>query len=484
MMDLDFRHYVDGCWVAPEAAKTLELRDPATELVRCCVPLAGAADVADAIDAAHSALAQGWLEISVSERLIYLHRLIGEIENRRDQFAHIISQEMGAPIDFCKAHQVEASLAHLHGFAEAMTVQSEIDTPIADDPMHRVRYEPMGVAVLITPWNWPLNQIALKVGAALMAGCTMVLKPSELTPLTGRLFAQCMEAIELPPGVFNFLIGGAETGELLTAQERVSAISFTGSTRAGQSVAATASVGFRRLTLELGGKSPNLLFADCNIATAVRQGVAHCFRNAGQSCNAASLMLVEDGIYDEVVTLAADIADTYRVDTPPKSGPHMGPLVNQTQFVRVQTFIEKSIEQGARCVSGGPGRPDGFDNGYFVRPTVLVDVTPDMDIAREEVFGPVLAIMPFRDLDDAVLKANHSSYGLAAYIQTNDAQLANEAARRINAGMIQVNGNSRALGAPFGGTKSSGLGREAGIWGIRAFQELKSISGLSLTIET
>ncbi|MCL4161402.1 UNVERIFIED_CONTAM: hypothetical protein GTU68_005205 [Idotea baltica] len=293
-----------------------------------------------------------------------------------------------------------------------------------------------------------------------------------------------MAAIELPPGVFNFLIGGAETGQLLTAHEQVSAISFTGSTRAGQLVAAAASVGFRRLTLELGGKSPNLLFADCDIATAVRQGIAHCFRNAGQSCNAASLMLVEDGIYDEVVTLAADVADSYRVDSPARSGPHMGPLVNQAQFVRVQNFIEKSIEQGARCVSGGPGRPDGFNTGYFVRPTVLVDVIPDMDIALEEVFGPVLAIMPFRDLDDAILKANHSSYGLAAYVQTNDVQQANKAARRIDAGMIQVNGNSRALGAPFGGTKSSGLGREAGIWGIRAFQELKSISGLSLVNET
>lgn len=482
-MNFDFHHYVDGCWVAPEAAKTLQLLDPATESVRCRVPLAGAEDVAEAVEAAHSALARGWLETSVSERLIYLLRLIGEIENRRDQFAHIISQEMGAPIDFCKAHQVEASLAHLHGFIEAMNLQGEIDTPIAEDPMHRVRYEPIGVAALITPWNWPLNQIALKVGAALMAGCTMVLKPSELTPLTGRLFAQCMEATGLPPGVFNFLIGGAEAGELLTANERVSAISFTGSTRAGQLVAAAASVGFRRLTLELGGKSPNLLFADCDIATSVRQGVAHCFRNAGQSCNAASLMLVEDSIYDAVVTLAADTADTYRVAAPDKPGPHMGPLINQAQYVRVQNSIENAIEQGARCVSGGPGRPDGLNQGYFVRPTVLADVTPDMDVACEEVFGPVLAIMPFRDLDDALVKANHSAYGLAAYIQTSNARTANEVACRINAGMIQVNGNSRALGAPFGGTKSSGLGREAGIWGIRAFQELKSISGLSLTTE-
>ncbi|MEH6726804.1 MAG: aldehyde dehydrogenase family protein, partial [Hyphomicrobiales bacterium] len=448
---------------------------------RCHVPLAGAGDVAQAVVAAQTALERGWLETSVSERLIYLHRLIAEIDNRHDQFAKIVSDDMGAPIDFCKAHQVDAALAHLQGFVEAMQMQSETDVPLSADPMHRVRYEAIGVAALITPWNWPLNQIALKVGAALMAGCTMVLKPSELTPQTGVLFAQCMAATGLPAGVFNFLIGGAETGQLLTANAQVSAISFTGSTRAGQSVAAAAAVGFRRVTLELGGKSPNLLFADCDIETAVRQGVAHCFRNAGQSCNAASLMLVEDSILDNVVNKVAKVADSYSVGSPRKPGSHMGPLVNQAQFERVQAFIKDAIQQGARCVSGGPGRPDGFSSGYFVRPTVLVDVTPDMAVAREEVFGPVLTIMSFRDLDDAVLKANQSPYGLAAYLQTSNARQANEAARRINAGMIQVNGVSRAQGAPFGGTKSSGIGREAGIWGIRAFQEVKSISGLSAT---
>jgi len=478
-MDMEFCHYIDGCWITPKAASTLELLDPETELVRCHVPLAGAEDVAQAVAAAQKALERGWLKTKVSERLVYLHRLIAEIENRHDQFANIISDDMGAPIDFCKAHQVDAALAHLQGFVEAMQMQGETDVPLSADPMHRVRYEAIGVAALITPWNWPLNQIALKVGAALMAGCTMVLKPSELTPQTGVLFAQCMAAIGLPAGVFNFLIGGAETGELLTAHPHVTAISFTGSTRAGQSIAAAAAVGFRRVTLELGGKSPNLLFADCDIETAVRQGVAHCFRNAGQSCNAASLMLVEGSILDNVVNQVARVADSYSVSSPQKPGSHMGPLINQTQFERVQTFIEDAIQQGARCVSGGPGRPDGFNSGYFVRPTVLVDVTPDMAVAREEVFGPVLTIMSFRDLDDAVLKANQSAYGLAAYIQTSNASVANEAARRINAGMIQVNGTSRAQGAPFGGTKSSGIGREAGIWGIRAFQEVKSISGLS-----
>lgn len=482
-METDFRHYVDGRWVTPKAENTVELLDPETELVRCHVPLACADDVARAVEAAHSALACGWLETSASERMIFLHRLIAEIESRRDRFAKSISEEMGAPIDFCRTQQVDASLSHLHGFVEAMRVQGETDIPLFDDPMHRVRYEPIGVAALITPWNWPLNQIALKVGAALIAGCTMVLKPSELTPQTGVVFAQCMAATGLPNGVFNALIGGSETGHLLATNEHVSVISFTGSTRAGQSVAAAAAVGFRRVTLELGGKSPNLLFADCNIATAVRQGVAHCFRNAGQSCNAASLMLAEASIYEDVVACAALEAESYRAGSPQKPGTHMGPLVNQTQYARVQMLIENAVRQGARCVAGGPGRPDGTNQGFFVRPTVLVDVTPDMEIAREEVFGPVLTIMPFHGLDDAILKANHSSYGLAAYIQTSDVNLANEAARRINAGMIQVNGTSRAQGAPFGGTKTSGLGREAGIWGIRAFQEPKSISGLSATEE-
>lgn len=479
MMKTNFSHYVDGRWIEPNAVNTLELLDPASELVRCRVPLANANEVARAVEAAHSALASGWIETTSSDRLTYLHRLIEEIGARREQFAHTISQEMGAPIDFCKSHQVEAALQHLHGFVEAVRVHDKTDMPLADDAAHRVSYAPIGVAALITPWNWPLNQIALKVGAALMSGCTMVLKPSELTPLTGQLLAECMEATGLPAGVFNFLLGGEETGQTLTAHPKVSAISFTGSTRAGQSVAATAAIGFRRVTLELGGKSPNLLFADCDLALAVRQGVAHCFRNAGQSCNAASLMLIEDSIYEEAVTLAAGISDSYCADRPDMSGPHMGPLVNQTQFSRVQTLIQNAIWQGARCVSGGLGRPQGFTKGNFVRPTVFADVTPEMDIAREEVFGPVLAIMPFQDLDDAVQKANASAYGLAAYIQTDDVAVANEAARRINAGMIQVNGTSRAQGAPFGGTKSSGLGREAGIWGIRAFQEVKSISGLA-----
>ncbi len=478
-MDIDFRHYVDGYWVRPEAGDTQRLLDPETELVRCHVPLAGAEDVAQAVTAAKRALTDGWLETDVSERLVFLHRLIAEIEARHDEFARTISEEMGAPIDFCIGHQVQASLAHLRGFAEAMGNRGDTDIPLANDPEHRVRYEAIGVAALITPWNWPLNQITLKVGAALMAGCTMVLKPSELTPRTGMLFARCMAATGLPAGVFNFLLGGARTGQWMTENPDVAAISFTGSTRAGQAVATAASVGFRRLTLELGGKSPNLLFADCDIATAIRQGVAHCFRNAGQSCNAASLMLVQEDIYEDAVARATIVADTYRVDSPSKAGPHLGPLVNAAQFDRVQSFVREAIQQGARCVSGGPGRPEGFDKGYFVRPTVLVDVTPDMAVAREEIFGPVLTIMPFRDLDDAILKANHSAYGLAAYIQTKNPQQANEAARRINAGMIQVNGTSRAQGAPFGGTKASGIGREAGIWGIRAFQEVKSISGLS-----
>lgn len=478
-MDIDFCHFVDGRWVRPEAADAQKLLDPETELVRYHVPLAGAKDVAQAVAAAKRALTDGWLKTDVSERLVFLHRLIAEIEARHDEFARTISEEMGAAIDFCIGHQVQASLAHLQGFAEAMRNQADTDIPLANDPEHRVRYEAIGVAALITPWNWPLNQITLKVGAALMAGCTMVLKPSELTPRTGMLFGRCMAATGLPAGVFNFLLGGAQTGQWMTENPDVSAISFTGSTRAGQAVATAASVGLRRLTLELGGKSPNLLFADCDIATAIRQGVAHCFRNTGQSCNAASLMLVQEDIYEDAVARAAIVADTYQVDSPSKPGPHLGPLVNAAQFDRVQGFIREAIQQGARCVSGGPGRPEGFDEGYFVRPTVLVDVTPDMAVAREEIFGPVLTIMPFRDLDDAILKANHSAYGLAAYIQTKNLQQANEAARRINAGMIQVNGTSRASGAPFGGTKASGIGREAGIWGIRAFQEVKSISGLS-----
>lgn len=473
----DLCHFVDGSWVPYGGDKTQ--RPDKTEADICLEPDRDVVDLA--VRAARGAFDGGWTSSKLADRLEILTHLIRQIENRREEFALLISSEIGAPIDFARTNQVDTALNHLSAILEAAR-SNEHDHPAADGrPDHRIRYEPLGVAVLITPWNWPLNQIALKVGAALAAGCTMVLKPSELAPRTGILFAECMQAAGVPPGVFNLVTGDGSVGAQLCESKAVDIISLTGSTRSGQAVARAAAANFTRVALELGGKSPNLLFADCDLPLAIKQGVAHCFRNAGQSCNAASKMLIEDSVYEQGVRLAADAAGKTRVGHPAQPGNHIGPLVSERQFARVQSYIEQALSEGARLVAGGPGRPDGLNGGCFVKPTVFADVTPEMTIAREEVFGPVLAIGRFESEGDAIAKANDTPYGLAAYIQTSDPVRADRVARKLRAGMVQINGTSRIEGAPFGGIKASGIGREAGIWGIRAFQEIKSISGVKYT---
>ncbi|MEX3007766.1 aldehyde dehydrogenase family protein [Hoeflea sp. TYP-13] len=470
-------HLVDGVWIRPQSGRILELSNPADGQLRCRLPLASADEVADAVRAARRAFDNGWDRSELSDRLAILRSLINQIERYWEEFAQLISFEIGAPIDFARKHQVEAALGHLAATLSAAE-RAQFDHPEPkQQPEHRVRYEAVGVAALITPWNWPLNQVALKVGAALAAGCTMVLKPSELAPMTSTLLAQCMADSGVPDGVFNMLIGDGETGAALAKNTDIDIVSFTGSTRAGRAVATAATRNFTRTALELGGKSPNILFEDCDLETAIAQGVAHCFRNAGQSCNAASRMLVERTIYDQAEELAADAARATDVGLPNAAGTHIGPLVSNAQFERVQTYIQTGLNEGARLVAGGPGRPEGLETGYFARPTVFAGVASNMTIAREEIFGPVLAISPFEDEEDAIRQANDTEYGLAAYLQTEDPAKADRVSRRLRAGMVQINGTSRAPGAPFGGVKASGIGREAGIWGIRTFQEIKSISG-------
>lgn len=479
--EADTRFFIDGAWVEPKGRVSLALVDPATEAERGSIRLAGGDDVDCAVAAARRAFDEGWAQSKVEQRCEALERLIAAVEARREKFAQTISVEVGSPIDFAREHQVARAIGHLEATLEAARGMVVDQRDSAAFPRDWVFYEPVGLAALITPWNWPLNQIALKAGAALAAGCTMVLKPSELAPETGRLFAECMADAGLPAGVFNLIQGdGAVAGNALSRHGDVDIISFTGSTRAGREVARNAADGLKRSVLELGGKSANLLFADCDLETAIRQGVAHAFRNAGQSCNAASRMLVERSVYDRAVELAAEAAAGFQVGMPDTPGGHIGPLVSKPQFERVQGYIESGIGAGARLVAGGRGLPDGFNRGYFVRPTVFADVTPDMAIAREEIFGPVLVMMPFGDEDEAVGLANDTAYGLAAYIQTGDNARAVRVARRLQAGMVQVNGTSRAPGAPFGGVKQSGWGREAGLWGIRAFQEVKSVSGVAI----
>ena len=387
-------HYIDGQAATPAGCVASASIDPATGLASGRLAFAEAAEVDRAVRAARRAADGGWGQASKAERLALLAALIRAVERRRESFAKVISAEIGAPIDFARAQHVDAALGHLRATANALEALAE-DAPLTSDPEHRVRHEPVGVAALITPWNWPLNQSALKVGAALAAGCAMVLKSSELASRSGALFAECVAEAGTPRGVFNHLIGGAETGAALIAHEGVDIVSFTGSTEVGRRIAESAGRNLKKTVLELGGKSPNILFADCDPEIAVRQGVAHCFRNAGQSCNAASRMLVERPIYARVVEIAAKAARETKVGRPSEPGRHIGPLVSQAQFDRVQALIEQAQREGARMAAGGPGRPEGFDQGYFTRPTVFADVTPEMAIFRREVFGPVLTVTPF-----------------------------------------------------------------------------------------
>ncbi len=443
------------------------LIDPRTAKPWARFPAADRADVTAAIAAAKAAQTLDWTAAVRMDRLGMLERLIQGIEARRTEFATLICAEIGAPADFAESKHVGTAVAHLRAILDAAKGSSDDIAPAPDQPQHRIRYEPLGLALLITPWNWPLNQLALKVGAALVAGCSMILKPSELAPATALLLADCMVEAGVPKDMFAVVLGDGTVGAQLAAHPDIDVISFTGSTAVGREVARSAATHFTRTNLELGGKSPNLLFADCILPLAVEQGIAHAFRNGGQSCNAASRMLVETSIYDQVVTLAAQIADRF---TP-------APLVSQTQFDRVQGHIQAALAKGARLIAGGLGHAPGT-TGFTPRPTVFADVTPQMALAQDEVFGPVLAISPFQDETDAIAQANATDYGLAAYIQTGDPARAARVARQLNVGMVQINGSSRAPGAPFGGRKQSGWGREAGLWGIRAFQDIKSVSGL------
>ncbi len=470
------RVYVNNLWQTIDGS-SLKLLDPATELLSGELVVSPPEVISDAVSAAQRAFNGNWKDVPKSERLRVLRQLLASMRDRQEDFAQCISREIGTPIDFARKGQVAAAFAHLEATISALEAADE-DAPLSDNTSHRIRYEPVGVAALITPWNWPLNQAVLKLGAALAAGCSMVLKPSEWSTRTALLLAEAVEAADLPAGVFNLIIGDERAGQALVADPRIDIVSFTGSTSVGKEIAGVAAQRMARTTLELGGKSPNILFGDCDLPLAIRQGAAHCFRNAGQSCNAASRMLVERGIYDEAVTLAAAAARETGIGRPDKSGSHIGPLVNAHQYNRVLGLIRQGQDEGARCVAGGPGRPEGFKAGYYVQPTVFADVTPGMALFREEIFGPVLTMTPFDTEEEAILLANDTDLGLAGYVQTADPVRADRVARALRVGMVQVNGNSREGGAPFGGVRQSGWGREAGIWGIRSFQEIKSISGV------
>ena len=470
--------YINGAWVRPIDGADFPVLNPATEEAYAMISLGGAADAEAAIKAARETF-PSWSMTTPQERTEYLKALLSVYEARSEEMAHSISNEMGAPIDMSIADQASAGRSHLKAFLRALD-NFRWSRPIrpgmaGQDLVH----EPAGVAALITPWNWPMNQVVLKVGAALAAGCTMVLKPSEIAPMSSVLFAEMVHEAGLPAGVFNMVNGdGAGVGTILSSHPEIDIVSFTGSTRAGILISKAAADTVKTVSLELGGKSPNLVFDDTDIEAAVARGASFCFANTGQSCNAATRMLVERSAYDKAVEVAAATATATRIDMPSKHGDHIGPVVSEAQFDKVQTLIQAGIDENARLVAGGIGRPEGLNRGWFVKPTVFADATPDMTIMREEIFGPVLAMMPFDTEEEAIELANDTPYGLAAYIQTGSNERARRVASKLRAGMIQVNGSSRASGSPFGGYKQSGVGREGGVWGIEEFLEVKSISGI------
>ena len=474
--------YINGKWVNPIEGRDHEVIDPSTEEAAAVISLGGQADTDAAVAAAKAAL-PGWMATPKEERIALVEKLIEVYQRRADELAPLMTMEMGAPIDMAKTQQVGAGLWHLKNFVKEAK-KFDFIRPLGEHaPDDRIIYEAVGVAALITPWNWPMNQVTLKVGAAAVAGCTMILKPSEETPLDAMLFAEMVDEAGFPPGVFNLVNGdGVGVGSQLTAHRDVDMVSFTGSTRAGTLISKSAADTLKKVHLELGGKGANVIFSDAD-DKAVKRGVLHMMNNTGQSCNAPSRMLVQREKYDDAVEEAAAVASSVTVGNAHDEGRHIGPVVNAVQWGKIQDLIQAGIDEGARLVAGGTGRPEGLNKGYYVRPTVFADVTPEMRIYREEIFGPVLAISPFDTEQDAIEMANDTVYGLTNYVQTQDGARLNRMARALRSGMVEMNGTSRGAGSPFGGMKQSGNGREGGVYGIEDFLEIKAVSGWSSTSE-
>nr|WP_020591662.1 aldehyde dehydrogenase family protein [Kiloniella laminariae] len=470
---LDKRNfYINGAWVAPAKPRDLEVINPATEEICAVISLGDKADTDAAVAAARAAF-DPWSMTPKKERLDMIRALLEEYKRRNDDMAEAISMEMGAPIDMATSAQAGSGSWHIEGFIEAFEKMT-LESRLANDEL--IVREPIGVCGLITPWNWPMNQVTLKAVPAMAVGCTVVLKPSEVAPLSSIVFTEMVHAVGFPAGVFNMVNGdGVGVGTQLSSHPDVDMLSFTGSTRAGALITKAAADTVKRVTLELGGKGANIVFADAD-DKAIERGVKQCFGNTGQSCNAPTRMLVERSIYDKAVKIAAEAAEKVRVGDPKEHGNHLGPVVSDVQFGKIQGLIQVGIDEGARLIAGGTGRPEGLDRGYFIRPTIFADVNNDMRIAREEVFGPVLTMIPFDSEEEAIRVANDTVYGLTNYIQTQDKEKAKRVARRLRSGMVRINGVDSAAAAPFGGYKQSGNGREGGIWGLEDFLEIKHVT--------
>ena len=469
------KFYIDGEWVQPSTGTTLEVINPATEEVIDVIALGGPADVDKAVTAAKAAF-ETYAQSSRDERVALLERIIATYSARMGEVAAVISEEMGAPMPLARAAQAPAGLGHFITILEVLK-----NYPFEEDigTSHIIK-EPAGVCGFITPWNWPINQITCKVAPALAAGCTMVLKPSEVAPFNAILFAEVMDEAGVPPGVFNLVNGdGPTVGVALSSHPDIDMMSFTGSTRAGVEVARNAAPTVKRVAQELGGKSANIILDDADFQQAIARDLFGLCMNSGQSCNAPTRMLVPRERMDEAAAIAKAAADNLKVGDPKAKGTTIGPVVSEAQFNKIQGLIEKGIAEGAKLETGGPGRPDGLNQGYYVKPTVFSHVTNDMTIAREEIFGPVLSLIGYRDDEDAVRIANDTVYGLSGYISSGDRERAKALARRMRTGNVHLNGASVDNKAPFGGYKQSGNGREWGVHGFEEFLEVKAIMGYS-----
>jgi len=472
MRDL-MQFYIGGAWVDVGQRTTIEVVNPATETVCARIAAGTPADVDRAVASARAAF-PAWARTTPAERVALLRRIIEVYKTRYDDLVEAITTEMGAPLWLSKAAQVAAGLAHLEKMIEVLehfAFQERRGTTM-------LAYEPVGVCGFITPWNWPVNQIVCKVAPALAAGCTMVLKPSEIAPLDALILAEIFHAAGVPPGVFNLVNGdGPTVGQAIAAHPDIDMVSFTGSTRAGILVAKAAADTVKRVHQELGGKSANIILEDADFPTAVKVGVRSCFMNSGQSCNAPTRMLVPRGRQDEAVTIARAAAEATKVGDPRTDGTSIGPVASKAQFDKVQRLIDIGLREGARLVAGGPGRPEGLARGYYVQPTVFADVRNDMTIAREEIFGPVLSILPYDSEAQAIEIANDTVYGLSGYVWSKDLAHARSVAAQLRTGNVHLNGAGPDFGAPFGGYKQSGNGREWGEFGFREFLEVKAILG-------
>ena len=472
-MENNKKFYINGEWVDPITTKSLGVVNPANEEIVSEISLGSEGDVNKAVAAAKKAFTK-FSETSREERLALFEKILDVYKKRMPELAKAITSEMGAPVNLANAAQVPAGLGHLSKAYNALKkykFETTINTTI-------IRKEPVGVCGLITPWNWPLNQISCKVGPALAAGCTMVLKPSEVAPLSAIVFSEILDEARVPPGVYNMINGdGPTVGEAMSKHPDIDMMSFTGSTRAGISVAKASADTVKRVTQELGGKSANILLQDADFNKAVSKGVMHCMNNSGQSCNAPTRMLVPESKMEEVIDIAKNAVSKIVVGNPESEETTIGPVVSEIQYNKIKNLIDVGIKEGATLVAGGTNAPEGYNKGYYVEPTIFANVTNDMTIAREEIFGPVLSILGYKDEDDAINIANETIYGLSGYVSSENVENAKSVASKLRTGMVHINNAPGDQSAPFGGYKMSGNGREWGEFGLEDFLEIKSVMG-------